>query len=388
MEKIKTAVLISLFVFFIGGMYSLPLEYAGAFLVLMTGIITYVVYGNTKKLAPSKFWLVLLGGISLSFFLGYFHVINSQRFFSQAEKYWGSFLLFTAGYILISTFENIIQIVMKVFISGIAMTSFIGIITLTQTLIDTHRLPLLNTPLGMSNDYGSILIIGILLMLGIILFKHILFSRMIDRVILGFFCIALVFVRSDANALGLIIGFILLMWPLIPVTKKTFFKIAFIVIFCCTLTVAVHYRHYFLRSGNAVRIALWHGYSKMILKYPFTGVGLSQMPYHYDEWKVPVPFTKQVRMVEPLTAHSLPVQYAAENGIPALLLLCFFLYRYWKTCIRKINPYYGVFAGFVAFSIAALFSNHFFMIRQMLYFWFLAGCYLAHIHQINALKKS
>lgn len=385
MKSLTILLYVTCTVFFIGGMYTLPLEYAGAFLILLTAflLIFFKSIFPVKKESIQLF--ILLGLISISFFLGYTQTINDARFFSEAEKYWGSFLLFAAGFVIVKTIPSIIQTIIRFFAIGLITTSLFGIYFLISNSFNEHVLQRLDTPLGMSNDYSSILIIGLTLFLGFIVSRNYLFSKIIDTMILFFFILCVILARSDAAILGTLVGGYLLAEQHIHSRFKKLVRISACICIVLGIISVFLFKGYFLRSGNAVRLALWKGHTEMILKYPLTGVGLSQMGYHYDQWKTPVPNTKGDRMVPPLDAHSFPLNYTAENGIPSFILLLLFLLYFWKRTVSVRNSYYGLFCGFSAFMFSALFSNHFYMIRQMMFIWFLMGVYLAFIDKKTSI---
>jgi len=107
-------------------------------------------------------------------------------------------------------------------------------------------------------------------------------------------------------------------------------------------------------------------------------VGLRQMRCHYNDWKRPIPFGYRETLPS-MDAHNFILQYAAENGIPAALFLLLFLGYYFSRTAGYRGRWFGLYCGLAAFLVQAFFSNNFHIIRQMMYFWFFMGLFLAEI---------
>ncbi len=366
---------ISLFVFFILGMLKLPLEYSGVFLLLAL----YVIHGvKTKKWGWDStvsryavFFLILSG----SLMAGFSQVIDKYRFFKEAQKYWGSFLIFILAYLLIKNRIVLTKYAVKFFVGGLFVTSVLGwfrMIPHLRYLGFADRLSRLDTPLGMCNNYASVLIIGLLILINLKKKKRSLFLPWIDTLLIVFFSASVFFSQSDAAILGVAGGLLLIICD----TQEGFrFKrfvaliSALLVIFVAMVIVA---KPYFLRRGNAVRIGLWGVYGETAMEKPLTGVGLRQMRKHYDQWKRPIPFGYEDELPA-MDAHNFVLQYAAENGIPAALILLVFLGYYFTVNLSHRGRWFGIYCGLAAFLVQALFSNNFLIIRQLMYFWFFMG---------------
>jgi O-antigen ligase len=378
---IKVYRYIALAVFFFLGMLKLPLEYAGMFMLL-----ALLIYGiiRDKKLEWDKtahlfsLFFLILGG---SLLLGLTRAVHHGRFFSEVEKYWGSFVIFLVAYFLMKKHLVRVSQVVKFFIGGLFVTSVLGwlrMIPHLRYLGFADRAARLDTPLGICNNYASILIIGILILAYLIKEKKSLFLPWIDWSLFIFFILSVFFSQSDGAMLGIVVGLIVI----VSMSKegfrpKRFFVLTGVLLALFVLT-AFAAKPYFLRRGNAVRLGLWQSYAETAVKYPLTGVGARQMGYFYEDWKRPLPFGYDGE-IPAMDAHNFVLQYAAEHGIPALLLMVTFLVYYFSKTSGYRGRWFGIYCGMAAFLIQALFSNNFIMIRQMMYFWFFMGLFLAEM---------
>ena len=386
---LKSAAFFSLTVFFIFGMIKLPFEYTGIFMLLLV-YVTHAVKnrksgwdGNVGKYA---LMFVVMAGSLLA---GLTAVLDRHRYFKEAQKYWGSFIIFLLAYIIIKNRVILTGNIVKFFIGGLFVTSVLGwlrMVPYLRYLGFADRLSRLDTPLGICNNYASVLIIGLLIMVDIKRKKTRLFLPWMDWCLILFFALSVFFSQSDAAILGMVFGGIVMisgsargfsikrMAALLTVLITLFFVLVFAA------------RPYFLRRGNAVRIGLWQAYTETALKHPLTGVGLRQMRNHYDEWKRPIPFGYEDELPA-MDAHNFVLQYAAENGLPAVLIMMAFLGYYFLRNSRYRGRWFGIYCGLAAFLVQALFSNNFLIIRQMMYFWFFMGVWAAE-NRLHAERKA
>ena len=371
----------ALAVFFIFGMLKLPLGYTGMIMLLL--LLIYGIFRD-RKLEWDKtsrlfgLFFLVLGGTLL---LGLTRAVNAGRFFSEAEKYWGSFLIFLTAYFLMKKHLIRVSQVVKFFIGGLFVTSVLGwlrMIPHLRYLGFADRAARLDTPLGICNNYASVLIIGLLILLYLKKEKKTLFLPWIDWGLIIFFIFSVFFSQSDAAMLGVVVGVVMM----VSMSREGFrfkrFAALLSILILLFVTLVFVARPYFLRRGNAVRLGLWQAYSETALKYPVTGVGLRQMRYHYNDWKRPIPFGYREDLPS-MDAHNFILQYSAENGIPAALFLLLFLGYFFSRTAGYRGRWFGLYCGLAAFLVQAFFSNNFHIIRQMMYFWFFMGLFLAEI---------
>ncbi|TYB31895.1 MAG: O-antigen ligase family protein [Candidatus Mcinerneyibacterium aminivorans] len=368
-------ILFFLSLFFIGGMFNSTFQYLGGFPLLFISI--YFCFSRFKKVLTKRIviYFSLLLIISLTFFLGFSKIINYHDFIKEAQKYWGSFSLFFTGYILIRTKVISIKEIKMFFLTGITLTSFYGIIKMSIDSIQNNKLERLTTPLGISNNYASILIIGVLILFYNLINKKYLINKRSDYVAFTILSASLLLTRSAGAIIGTAVAIFIYYFfrnrKLNLITGLTFVLIIFL-LFSLSFSL---FKKNILDHSNRQRIGLINGYTILIKKNPITGVGLNQTEYHYKSWKVPIPYQNQFGYVDKMDAHNFIIQWIAENGFPSFALLLLFLIYYFSNNFRKYNHSYGLLLGFLAYLIHALFSNNFHIIRLMMYFWLLLGVF-------------
>ncbi len=384
-KKLKIFSFIFLTIFFIGGMLSSSLQYVGVFPLLISAI--YLIIKKRKQVIDKNFWiyLTIFLLISFSFYLGYSKVIDKTDFIKEAQKYWGSFLLFIVAYIFIKSKHISLKKIQKLFIIGIILTSIKGLVQLCLIAFKTNTVERLNTPLGMSNNYASILIIGILILFYNIYNNEYLTTKYGDISILAFFLVNLYLTES----LGAIISFgmAILIFLFFKRRKVNFANVIVFVLLISLIagTILFLFTERVMDYNNRRRCGLLRGYYNLSRDNIITGVGLNQTELHYDEWKTPLPFQNEFEYAPNYDAHNFILQWIAENGIVSFIILAFFLIYYYINNFKKFSPHYGILLGTIAFLIHALFSNNFHIIRLMMYFWFFMGSYEAYK---SKLKRS
>ena len=369
-----------LFFIFIAGMVKIQFEYLGISLLLLFFIFMLFLkkyrYDNDIKR-----YFYFGSAVCLSLFLGLFHVINIVSFLREYQKYHGVFLLFLFAYLLVFSEIFSFRKLLKYFSAGLLLTTIIGWYNFFYIFVTKKIVIRFATPLGMCNNYAAILVIGVLLFFVLQIKKEYLWSVKIDRAILVFFFISLLATRSDGATLGTFFA-LLFYW----ITKNGKFSMKKFSLICFIFLVffvvgVLFFKSYFLRTGNRVRLGLWKGYAKISLKYPLTGVGLRQMPYHYGEWKSKVGVSSNKFWVPKYDAHNFILQWTAENGIISVLVFLFLLYIYFKNNFSPHNKYYGLYLGLLAFLFEALVSNNLRIIRLSIYFFILAGAYAGYLNK-------
>jgi len=370
-KKAKIFSLIFLSIFFIGGMFFQPVEYAGAFLIF--GISIYIFTKYPKKYIKRKIinYFILFFLISLSFFLSYTKIIDYGGYFREAAKYWGCFLLFFSGYILVRFKKKLFKKINLIFIISLILISLYGLMNYILTSHERRAY----SPLGINNNHASILIIGIMILIVKIYYKKYLINRPIDISVLIFFLFYIFFDISRGALLGLCI--VLIFFFFFKKNNINFKNliIYFLIILIFSLSTFLIFKENIFNRSNKKRIALAKAHSKLIKRNIFTGVGLDQNHHYYNQIKTKIPFLDGKKYVGNLDAHNFIIQWWAENGIISLILILTFLIYYLYKNYRKFNHNYGLYLGCLAFIIHALFSNNFHIIRLMMYFWFFLGAF-------------
>lgn len=376
MNKITKYIYPFLFIlFFIGGMFNSFFQYLGVFPLLGIAIYLFIKIRNKIKNKHLLIYFILLSLISLSFFLGYHNILDYHDFIKEAQKYWGSFLLFFAGFILIKTKKVSINSIISYFLSGIFLTTAYGLVELIINLIKQDSLKRLSTPLGICNNYASILIIGILILFYKIINKKYFINKTADYIGLIFFAISLFLTQSLGAIVGLILTISIYLFFKNRKVKLVNSLIFILILFIVFTTTFIMFKKSILDSSNRQRLGLINGYSQIIKKHPLQGVGLNQTELYYDKWKTIIPYQEEIKYVDKRDAHNFIIQWITENGIISFIILLTFFIYYFKNNFKKYNPSYGILLGIIAFLVHALFSNNFHIIRLMMYFWFLLGSF-------------
>jgi putative inorganic carbon (hco3(-)) transporter len=84
--------------------------------------------------------------------------------------------------------------------------------------------------------------------------------------------------------------------------------------------------------SNRDRVAMIKSGVAMVEDHPLTGVGPDQVKQVYTQYRVP-------EAVEPLNVHlhNVPMQIAAERGVPALLVWCWFVWTAWRELYARFR---------------------------------------------------
>jgi putative inorganic carbon (hco3(-)) transporter len=93
-------------------------------------------------------------------------------------------------------------------------------------------------------------------------------------------------------------------------------------------------------DSNTFRLVTWRTGLEMIKAHPFFGLGPEGPKYHFDEW-VPADIPRPLPVGWYGHLHNIYLQYAAERGIPTMLvlvtLLFKMLYDFWRA-LRELPP--------------------------------------------------
>jgi O-antigen ligase len=102
---------------------------------------------------------------------------------------------------------------------------------------------------------------------------------------------------------------------------------------------------------NRDRVAMLKSGAAMVEDHPLTGVGPDQVKAVYHQYRVP-------ESVQPLNVHlhNVPMQIAAERGIPALLVWLWFVGAVARDLYRRVQRRSGVTRALAAGALASLFA--------------------------------
>jgi putative inorganic carbon (HCO3(-)) transporter len=93
-------------------------------------------------------------------------------------------------------------------------------------------------------------------------------------------------------------------------------------------------------DSNSFRLVTWRTGLEMIKAHPFLGIGPEGPKYHFDEW-VPADTPRPLPTGWYGHLHNIYLQYAAERGIPTMLVLMWLLgkmlYDFWRG-LRQLPP--------------------------------------------------
>ena len=93
-------------------------------------------------------------------------------------------------------------------------------------------------------------------------------------------------------------------------------------------------------DSNTFRLVTWRTGIEMIKANPLLGIGPEGPKYHFDEW-VPADIPRPLPTGWYGHLHNIYLQYAAERGIPTMLVLMWLLgkmlYDFWRA-LRKLPP--------------------------------------------------
>jgi putative inorganic carbon (HCO3(-)) transporter len=93
-------------------------------------------------------------------------------------------------------------------------------------------------------------------------------------------------------------------------------------------------------DSNTFRLVTWSTGLEMIKAHPFLGIGPEGPKYHFEEW-VPADIPRPLPTGWYGHLHNIYLQYAAERGIPTMLVLMWLLgqmlYDFWRA-LRKLPP--------------------------------------------------
>ena len=125
----------------------------------------------------------------------------------------------------------------------------------------------------------------------------------------------------------------------------------------------------FTSSGDASRFAIWRGDWGMIKAHPFLGYGIGTFMNHFAQ------FTKGLGVQY---AHNCYLQIWAETGVFALVsFISFVSLLLWQGIMsfRKSQDYIvlGLICAIFAFLVHSFFDTHFYSLKLVVLFWFLAG---------------
>jgi O-antigen ligase len=83
---------------------------------------------------------------------------------------------------------------------------------------------------------------------------------------------------------------------------------------------------------NRDRVAMLKSGAAMVEDHPLTGVGPDQVKQVYTQYRVP-------EAVESLNVHlhNVPMQIAAERGVPALIVWCWFIWTAWRELFARFR---------------------------------------------------
>ena len=89
----------------------------------------------------------------------------------------------------------------------------------------------------------------------------------------------------------------------------------------------------------------------MVEDHPLTGVGPDQVKAVYQQYRVP-------ESVQPLNVHlhNVPMQIAAERGLPALIVWLWFIAAVARDLYRRVQHRTGVTRALAAGALASLFA--------------------------------
>jgi O-antigen ligase len=118
-----------------------------------------------------------------------------------------------------------------------------------------------------------------------------------------------------------------------------------------------------LEQSQESRITYWKAGLKMAMKNPLLGVGFGRYPYEFESYAEGDIFEWGHR-----TAHSSWVLLLAEAGVPALLILLFFLYRVYRGAWSVIKVQSDLFYALLGYTIVISFLSHTYLLYPYILF--------------------